>query len=91
MKPLAAAGSYWVAKSSGQGSKLQFGLTPADLVFVELVWTYVFTLSFKEKCQGKRERMSDSGARHLSTGSPAIAPCLARAQWVTFFLLSPLF
>lgn len=58
---------------------------------MELVCTYIFTLSFKEKYQGKRERMSDSGARHLGTASPAVAPCLARAQWVTFFSLSPLF
>lgn len=59
------------------------------LVFVQLVCTDIFTLPFRAKCQVKRERTSDSSARHLRAGSPAIAPCLTRAQWATFFFLFP--
>jgi len=89
-----ATGSSWSALGSQEQrarEQTRVSPTPVDLVFVGLVCTYIFTLAFKEKCQGKRERMSDRGARHLGTGSPAIAPCLARTQWATFFLLSPLF
>lgn len=83
-----AVGSSWSRLRSQEANCSQAG--SRRLVFVELVRTDIFTLCFRAKCQVKREKKSDSSARHLRAGSPAIAPCLTGAQWATFFFLFPL-
>lgn len=57
-----------------------------QLLSVEWVCTYLFTLAFKEKCQGKWERMSDSGARHLS---PDLQPLCSGSMGYILLAFAP--
>lgn len=57
-----------------------------QLLSVEWLCTYLFTLAFKEKCQGKWERMSDSGARHLA---PDLQPLCSGSMGYILLAFAP--